>query len=94
MGMLLLFPAILNLLIINRFLLTPITLYLSIEYTKNFKLLAEAVKLTNRSKMDKNTNLEEDIFEPKEKSDIATQSGYLYRSRPNWLPRVDSNHEP
>lgn len=67
---------------------------LNIDYTKTFKLLAEAVKLTNRSKVDENKKLEDTIFEPKEKSDTTAQIGILYRSRPDWLPRVDSNHEP
>ena len=67
---------------------------LRIEYTKTFRLLAEAVKLTNSSKMPENETLEKDIFEPEEKLDISTQIGILQASRPDWLPRVDSNHEP
>lgn len=50
---------------------------LSIEYTKTFKLLAEAVKLTNRSKMPDEGNLKENIFEPKERVDISTQSEHF-----------------
>ena len=50
---------------------------LNLEYTKTFKLLAEAVKLTNRSKMIENKDLEENIFEPKERVDISTQSRHF-----------------
>lgn len=67
---------------------------LSIEYSKTFKLLAEAIQLTNSSKVDEIANFNEKIFEPKEKSDITAQMGYLYHSRPVWLPGLDSNQEP
>src|SRR3989344_5301529 len=46
---------------------------LSIEYSKTFKLLAEAVKLTNSSKMPDKGNLKENIFQPKKKRDKLTQ---------------------
>lgn len=60
---------------------------LSIEYSKTFKLLAEAVKLTNSSKMENIGENDKDIFEPRGKLDIATQIGVLQASRPNWLLR-------
>ena len=66
----------------------------NIEYSKTFKLLAEAISFTNRSKIENTTKLDGDIFEPTEKLDISTQMGVLQASRPSWLPRVDSNHEP
>ena len=62
---------------------------LIIEYSKTFKLLAEAVKLTNSSKMSDNGNLKENIFEPKERVDISTQSGYFSQNvqsgSPAWI---------
>lgn len=60
---------------------------LTFTYTKAFELLSDAVKLTNGSKMTKVIRNEDKIFEPREKSDISTQTGYLYHSRPAWLPR-------
>lgn len=63
------------------------------DYTKAFKILAQAVKETNCSKVDKIDNLDTKTFEHGEKTDTKGQSGNLLASRPIWLPLVDSDHE-
>ena len=67
---------------------------LNIEHSKTFKLLAEAVKLTNGSKIQKTPKLDDRIFEPSKKPVISTKKDALYLQRPIWLPREDSNLEP
>ena len=53
---------------------------LNIEYSKTFKLLAEAIRFTNSSKMPKRVKTKEDNFEPKEQIDITTQKGFFYQN--------------
>ena len=67
---------------------------LNIEHSKTFKLLAEAVKLTNGSKIQKTPKLDDRIFEPSKKPVISTKKDALYLQRPIWLPGLDSNQEP
>ena len=66
-------------------------IYLANDYTKAFKILAQAVKETNCSKVDKIDQFECKSFEHQEKSDVTGQKGSLLPSRPIWLPRLDSN---
>ncbi|NCS87007.1 MAG: hypothetical protein GW773_04135, partial [Candidatus Pacebacteria bacterium] len=55
------------------------------DYTKAFKILAQAVKETNCSKVDKIDKFEGKSFEHQEKSDVTGQKGTLLPSRPIWL---------
>src|SRR3989339_1010087 len=64
------------------------------DYTKAFKILAQAVKETNCSKVDKIDQFECKSFEHQEKSNVTGQKGSLLPSRPTWLPREDSNLQP
>ena len=64
------------------------------DYTKAFKILAQAVKETNCSKVDKIDKFEGKSFEHQEKSDVTGQKGSLLPSRPIWLPRQDLNLRP
>src|SRR3989339_363191 len=64
------------------------------DYTKAFKILGQAVKETNCSKVDKIDQFEGKSFEHQEKSDVTGQKGSLLPSRPTWLPREDSNLQP
>ena len=57
------------------------------EYSKTFKILAEAIKETNGSKMDEIENFDGKIFEPTKKTDVLGQTGDLLHLRPIWLPR-------
>lgn len=60
---------------------------LTVEYSKTFRLLAEAVDATNSSKIIKNQDLTDKIFEPKKKMEFTGQTGDLHAYRPIWLPR-------
>lgn len=59
---------------------------LETEYSKTFKLLSEAVSLTNRSKVKKLPKIKEQTFEPLKKTDVMRQSAFLDTQRPIWLP--------
>jgi len=61
------------------------------DYTAAFKILAQAVKDTNCSKVDKMDKFDDKSFEHRKKSDVTGQKGFLLPSRPIWLPRLDSN---
>ena len=54
----------------------------SFTYTKAFMLISEAVDQTNRSKLLKQGNLEDNIFEPDKKLDITHQTEDFYAQRP------------
>lgn len=58
---------------------------LDFKYTPAFKLLSEAVSLTNSSKVTRMPKIKEDIFEPSKKLDSKGQTAYLYADRPTWL---------
>ena len=64
------------------------------EYSKTFKLLSEAVKLTNSSKVKETEKKTEKIFKPIKKTDDTPQSVSLDAQRPIWLPGLDSNQRP
>jgi len=64
---------------------------LEVEYSKTFKLLSEAVTLTNSSKVKKLPKIKTETFEPLKKTDVTRQSAFLYSSRPNWLPNPSFN---
>ena len=59
----------------------------SYEYTPAMKLLYEAVKRTNRSKIAKSNVLDTDILEHSKKFENTEQFAYLERYRPTLLPR-------
>jgi len=61
------------------------------DYTKAFKILAQAVKDTNCSKVDKIDKFESESFEHQEKSDVTGQKGSLLPSRPIWLRNPSIN---
>lgn len=58
----------------------------SYEYSQAFKLLSEAVKLTNSSKVTKNITNTDKIFEPQEKIDVTKQTDNFVPTCPIWLP--------
>ena len=55
------------------------------EYSKTFRILAEAVAQTNRSKVDKNEGFESKTFELTKKPDNSTKKDALLPQRPTWL---------
>lgn len=57
------------------------------DYSKAFKILAEAVDETNSSKVTKTEDFNSQTFEPNEKADNTAQTGDLLPSRPTWLPK-------
>ncbi len=63
---------------------------LNIEYSKTFELLAEAVRITNNSKVQNKEEITDKTFEPKEKPDNTLQTGHLYLERPIWLRLVEN----
>ena len=67
---------------------------LSYEFTEPFRLLSEAVKATNSSKEAEKTLAKADIFEPGNLVVNSVFKGSSHVSHPDWLPRVDSNHQP
>ena len=80
-----------------RFIFATLTVdegKLSYTYSKTFKILSEAVEVTNGSKVDKIDDFENGKFELTNRSDVTRQKASLLPSRPIWLPRVDSDHEP
>ena len=64
---------------------------LDYQYTPAFKLLYEAVNLTNRSKQLKAAEKEERIFEPTKWMGVQGKTGVSNASRPAWLRGRDSN---
>ncbi len=64
---------------------------LIIKYTKAFQILHDAVQYTNGSKVLKNEEKVDKIFEPAKKVDITGQTGDFGAYRPVLLPRLDSN---
>ena len=67
---------------------------LSWEYSKAFKILSEAVKATNCSKVQKIDDFERKTFEHAKKPNDSTKKDDLLLDRPIWLPRSDSNRQP
>lgn len=57
------------------------------EYSKTFRILAEAIAQTNRSKVDKKEDFESETFELTKKPDNSTKKDALLPLRPAWLPR-------
>lgn len=73
-----------------RFVFAKLTLdegKLDYDYTPAFKLLHEAVEATNSSKVLNLGKNGDKIFEPREKVDIASQTGNFYPLRPSLLRR-------
>jgi len=81
-----------------RFIFATLTVdegKLSYTYSKTFKILSEAVEVTNGSKVDKIDDFENRKFELTKQNDITEQKDSLLPSRPIWLPLKDlfCNHK-
>jgi site-specific DNA recombinase len=61
------------------------------EYSKNYKLLYEAVKATNSSKISGNTKLKEEILEQKDFAGVKANIKGFEDVRTDWLGDRDSN---
>ena len=75
-----------------RFIFATLTVdegKLSYTYSKTFKILSEAVEVTNGSKVDKIDDFENGKFELTNRSDVTRQKDSLLPSRPIWLPLKD-----
>jgi len=73
-----------------RFIFATLTVdgeKLSYTYSKTFKILSEAVEVTNGPKVEKIDDLENGKFELTKKPDNSTQKDALLPLRPIWLEK-------
>ena len=67
---------------------------LTYDYSHPYEVLYKAIQETNSSKVSGNEQFMNNIFELKDFSGVKAKMEPLGVDCSNWLPRVDSNHEP